>query len=307
MKTVPAMTTLNAAPTLGQITKLVRNIGSPNGAPEVTKLIERLRLDREAVQQLLLRSEEIIPALVEGRMLIEVLETLSFPNKFTNKEMKSRGIMTQILALQKLFPGIGSANKNLLAQIKKGVVLPVGAEGLLTAPHWSKIAGSYPEACEKVLDLLEKTYGSHFIKWNKGEIGPKYLREGPKKSCTMESFQREQNADILIFPAHFDICLHGPTTRRTRLVMNDSDFGLGVYEIGIMLLTHSQFLNIRGDEIWANCAGDEYASSGDGNFTFKHVPCFEFNNGSARLTAYVGKSYDFNYYSSLSGFAFLPK
>jgi len=48
--------------------------------------------------------------------------------------------------------------------------------------------------------------------------------------------------DILVVPAQFGLRHRGRSVRRVREVMNANEFGLGVFAIGIMLLTHPERL-----------------------------------------------------------------
>jgi hypothetical protein len=58
--------------------------------------------------------------------------------------------------------------------------------------------------------------------------------------------------------------------------MNANECGLGAFAIGIMLLTHPERLN-HYDDLWIDCAGDEFAPGADG--VFSRSPCFGFDGG----------------------------
>lgn len=271
MKTVPTRTTLNAAPTLGQITKLIRNIGSPKGGSEIENLIKRLHLDREGVQRLLLKSDGIIPALAEGRLLIEVLETLSFPNEFADEVESNYGYLSgytrpkslaeQIAKLYELFPSMAArANRDLLMQIEKDeITLPYGAEGFFAIPHYLCIADSYQEAVQKVLDRLKEVLGDRFANCRKGYLGPNLLHENRKKIVQRGILQKDQDSDMHIVAAQFGMRHRGRSGLRAHTIMNKKECGLGAYEIGIMLLTHPERLQNKND-LWIDCIGDEYYS-----------------------------------------------
>ena len=55
--------------------------------------------------------------------------------------------------------------------------------------------------------------------------------------------------------------------------MSANEFGLGAFAVGIMLLTHPERLQ-HHDDLWIDCAGDEYSPVAVG--IFGHAPCFDF-------------------------------
>jgi hypothetical protein len=89
--------------------------------------------------------------------------------------------------------------------------------------------------------------------------------------------------------------------RRAREVMNAnecglSECGLGAFAIGIMLLCHPERLK-HYDDLWIDCAGDEFAPDADG--VFSESPYFRFLDDGVRFDArVVGHARD--YYGSAS-------
>lgn len=230
-------------------------------------------------------NEEVSP------IIAEVLKRFLLPPEFSDEEVESsfgylsdykpNAIVAQTNRLRELFPGVGYANQNLLTQIEKGEVpIPANAEGHFAFPHWSKVAETYQLAVEKVLDLLDKAYGGKFTNYRKGALGPKNLRETSKKVRAMETLQQSQNADIILVPAQFGIRHRGRSVRRARAVMGGNEFGLGAYEIGIMLLTHPDRLK-HLDDLWVDCSGDEYSPGAGGGF--ECALRFEFDGGGLKF------------------------
>ena len=60
---------------------------------------------------------------------------------------------------------------------------------------------------------------------------------------------------------------------RAREVVQVNEHGLGAFAVGIMLLTHPERL-MHYDDLYIDCAGDEYAPDGDG--LISQVPVFHF-------------------------------
>jgi hypothetical protein len=85
----------------------------------------------------------------------------------------------------------------------------------------------------------------------------------------------QKDHDILVVAAQFGLRHRGRSVRRAREVMNASEFCLGAFAIGIMLLTHPERLK-HYDDLWIDCAGDEFSYGGDGQFG--NAPCFSFDD-----------------------------
>jgi hypothetical protein len=80
--------------------------------------------------------------------------------------------------------------------------------------------------------------------------------------------------------------------------MNANQFGLGAFAIGIMLLTHPERLQ-NYDDLYIDCAGDEFSPEADGDFS--EAPDFNFRGGRVKFgTFWV--SYTVDSYGSASGF-----
>ena len=180
-----------------------------------------------------------------------------------------KSIGEQIKRLRELFPEIGHADEKLA----KGT-LPQNAEGWFAIPRWEKIAPSYDEVVPKVLGLIHQTRNSKFLNYREGQLGPKHLRQTVRTADFWERICNEQKGnDILIVPAQFGLRHRGRSVRRAREVFSEQEFGLGAFDVGIMMLTHPDRLNNEGD-LWIDCAGDEYAPLADDAFT--QAPFFHF-------------------------------
>jgi hypothetical protein len=138
---------------------------------------------------------------------------------------------------------------------------------------------------EKVLNLIKQTRNGAFYNYRDGELGPNQLRQSQKSTTMFQKLGDEQNGhDILVVPAQFGIRHRGRSVRRAREVMNANECGLGAFAIGIMLLTHPERLK-HYDDLWIDCAGDEFAPDADGGFSGS--PCFRFGGDGVEFDAFV--------------------
>jgi hypothetical protein len=198
--------------------------------------------------------------------------------------------------LVELFPSIGGYGENA-----DSLALSDGAEGWFAIPRWEKIAPTYGEAVQKVLDLIKQTRSGKFYNYREGQLGPDRLKQSDRTAAAFEKLGEEQGDDILIVPAQFGIKHRGRSVRRAREVFAGNEFGLGAFAIGIMLLTHPERL-AHYDDLYIDCAGDEFRPDDEREFSF--APFFYFSGGGVGfdVNGVVG-AYDG--YGSAS--AFLPQ
>ena len=203
-----------------------------------------------------------------------------------------KGTPWQIQRLRELFPWLGGANEKLAEG-----ALPENAEGWFAIPRWKKVGSTYGEALQKVLNLIEQTRNGAFYNYREGQLGSNQLCQSTKQVAMFQKLGDEQNGhDILMVPAQFGIRHRGRSVRRAREVMNANECGLGAFAIGIMLLTHPERLQ-HYDDLWIDCAGDEFAPGADGYFS--ESPYFEFHDGKVEFGA-RGVGYDYDCYGSAS-------
>jgi hypothetical protein len=270
-------------------------------------------LDENGLDKLIDKGDELRAAVIQT--ITTKARELSTSDKYKDEEEESKygylsgykkpkDLTAQANRLRELFSGLGFANLDYQAKIEKGEVkLPAGAEGWFAIPNWvknEKIFGkTYSEAVQKVLDTIKKTRSGKFYNYREGSIDEKHLRQSARK----EKFLRELseahgNPDILIVPGQFGIRHRGRSVRRALEVMNSSESGLGAFENGIMLLTHEDRLK-HYDDLWIDCAGDEFSPEADGDFS--GAPFFGFYVDGVKFgTGYVVYANDF--FGSSSGF-----
>lgn len=167
-------------------------------------------------------------------------------------------------------------------------------------PRREKIAGTENEAVEKVLDLIGKT--RTFCNYRKGKLGLKYLRTSELTAEALQMLGEKQKGDFLLIPAQFGLVHRGRSVRRVRVVYAPNEFGLGLFIVGCMILSHPERL-VCWDQLCIYCPGDEYSLDADGvaDGVFSHAPCFRFGGGEVKFVTHwfgdAGESF-----GSASGF-----
>jgi hypothetical protein len=232
----------------------------------------------------------------------KLIAELSVSDRYADEEVKSsyaypkgykvKGITEQTNILRQLFPGVGFADEKLAEQ-----PLPPNAEGWFAIPKWQTLAPTYGEAVEKVLAMIASK--RKFYNYSDCQLGAEYLRQHDE---TVKMFQKlgdkQKDFDILVVPAQFGFRHRGRSVCRARNVFTYNEFGLGAFAIGIMVLTHPERL-VQWEQLHVDCAGDEFASGADGDFS--HAPIFYFFDGEVKFFAHW---YDIAYehYGSASAF-----
>jgi hypothetical protein len=274
----------------------------------LTREYPKLELNFDEAQTLLGKGDELQAG------MLELVKKLSITNQYAKEEVaskygylsgyeKPKPIGEQIAKLKELFPGLGEANTELVAQINAGTaILPEKAEGWVAIPNLKKLpnlfGNTYGQAVQKVLDLIKKARNGKFQNYREGKLGEQYLRQTSALVTMLSKVAEAQgNPDILIIPAQFGFLHRGRSVRRAREVMRGGEFGLGAFNIGCMLLTHPERLK-HYDDLWIDCAGDEYSDSGGG--VFECAPYFEFSDGGVEFDA-IGVSFAVGFYGSASG------
>ena len=120
-----------------------------------------------------------------------------------------------------------------------------------------------------------------------------------KTASVFQKLAEEQNGfDILVVAAQFGLRHRGRSVRRVREILLGNEFGLGAFAVGIMLLAYPELL-AHYDDLWIDCAGDEFAPDADGDFS--ESPIFYFDDDRLWFSTY-DVSYASEDCGSVSGF-----
>ncbi len=166
---------------------------------------------------------------------------------------RPRPIADQVARLQALFPGLAS---RYAPSVGSGAV-PDGAEGYFAVPRWEGIAKTYGLALQRIFAAMATQRPCE--SYRNGRLELPFLR---RREQDVSRFSRlaaaQEGQDILVIPAQLGLRHRGRSPRRARAFFAANEFGLGAYEVGIILLTHPERIVGRPD-LWIDCAGDEYA------------------------------------------------
>lgn len=187
-------------------------------------------------------------------------------------------VAKQIEILREYFPELKEANVNgRLAELP----LPEGAEGYFVIPRWNNIAVSYEEAMRKLLAAIKQSNDKFLQCVDK--LDEKHLRQNKQTAAMFDKIgDLQREFDCLIVAAQFGLRHRGKSVRQTQaeFLKNKDEFGLDVFSVGCMLLTHpGRFSDCNSLRI--DCPGSEYAND-EGNFD--RVPGF-YNCGQYRFRA----------------------
>jgi len=213
--------------------------------------------------------------LIEGKV---VIQSGHRPLPFANEEIKSsygypkdfqiRSVAEQVKILLKYFPNLDASHVQELVSGE----LPVGAEGWAVIPKPNKI-GTYHEAMRKIINLLPDV--CTFKEWREGKMTEKHLRL-EEKTAQAHAWLIEQPGDFWVFPIQFGKRWAGHSVRNAQVRFADNEFGLGPYEIAILLLTHPERIT-RTDQLYIGCAGCEYDYDPDAGTDFRYDLSFYWN------------------------------
>ena len=160
---------------------------------------------------------------------------------------------------------------NVLFQ-KKSVAAPKAKAMEYTIPRWQAVAPTYPEAVQKVLDALEAS--RPFYNYRKNEIDGKHLRETERKKELMSKLTADRD-DFITFHAQMGTQYTGKSVKEARELFGEKEFGLGAYEVGCILFAHADLLK-SSDDLFIDCAGDEFHDPRNSGAPFDRAPIFFF-------------------------------
>jgi hypothetical protein len=243
------------------------------------------QLDRQSAQSVLDMGRKLKAEVTER--VVEIVHRHTTSDKFKDEEVGSdrvypptyrvRPLEAQVTELKKLFHGLGSCQERLSRK-----PLPEGAEAWFAIPRWQAVAPTYSEAVERVLEVLcaRRKVSNRII----GKLGEKYLRESERTKLAEKILgEQQEGSEILVVGAQAGMLHRGSSARRTRVSMAGNEFGLGVFAIGCMLLTHPERLS-TGDTLMIDCSGDEYSVRAD--YTFDRVPLFDYDIGGIEFSIF---------------------
>jgi hypothetical protein len=234
------------------------------------------QLDQQSAQTVLDMGRKLKSEVAER--VVEIVQRHTVSSKFKDEEVGSnrtyppsyrvRPVEAQVTELRRLFPALGSCMEKLARK-----PLPAGAEAWFAIPRWQVLAPTYNEAVGLMLEVLatKRKFSNRII----GKLGATFLRQSERSKLAEKILaEQQQDNDFVVVGAQAGMLHRGSSARRTRVSMAGNEFGLGVFAIGCMLLTHPERLS-TGDTLMIDCSGEEYSARGD--YTFDRVPLFDYD------------------------------
>jgi len=238
------------------------------------KAIEQL--DQHSAKSVLEMGKKLKAEVAES--VVDIIHRHTASDKFKDEEVgsnrtypptyKVRPVEAQVTELRKFFPSLGSCMEKLARK-----PLLEGAEAWFAIPRWEAVAPTYNEAVEMALEVLatRRKFQNRII----GRLGRTYLRQCERSKLAKKILaDQQQGNDILVVAAQAGMLHRGCSARRARVRMAGNEFGLGVFDVASLLLTHPERLS-TDDTLMIDCGGDEYSVRGD--YTFDRVPLFDFD------------------------------
>lgn len=278
----------------------------------ITLAYDKVEADQDGWQRVIESGDELKAAIAE--VIVAKTRQLSVTNEFLDEEVESnyrylsgyhtpKPVCDQIDILRAHWPQLNPGKA--LAFMKEAypkLQLPNWIEGPFALIRPGFFSDVYGEEVEEIFKALTKDRNGKFYNYAKGKFGSKYLRQTSRTVAAVNRVLEQQpDSDIIILPEQFGIRHRGRSVRRARAVFADAEFGEGTKNVSTMILTTPERLQ-HYDDLWIDCAGDEYAPGADG--VFRSAPFFDFNGGGLGFGTYFVGDAGANYGSAS---AFLPQ
>jgi hypothetical protein len=234
------------------------------------------QLDRHSAQLVLDLGKRLKSEVAES--VVEIIQRHTISDKYKDEEVGSnrvypptyrvRPVEAQVTELRKCFPSLRTCQEKLARK-----PLLEGAEAWFAIPRWQVLAPTYNEAVEMVLGVLasRRKFQNRIL----GRMGPTYLRQSERSKLAETILAgQQQGHDLMVVAAQAGMLHRGCSARRARVAMAGHEFGLGVFAVACILLTHPERLSAE-DTLMIDCGGDEYSVRGD--YTFDRVPLFDYD------------------------------
>lgn len=188
-----------------------------------------------------------------------------------------RPVEAQVTELRKAFPGKVDSCYEKIGSKR----VPPGAEHWFVYPRWQLIGATYEEAVNAAIDAMARR--RRFSHRLQSRLGDQFLRQTQRTTIAEDILAKQQpGADLLVVPAQFGMRFRGCSARRARSLMDGNEFGLGLFALACMLLTHPERLAI--DSLMLDCSGDDYAL--EGKYYFNHVPLIDYDLSGVELSCF---------------------
>ena len=179
-----------------------------------------------------------------------------------------RPLAEQALRLRGAFPRLGEVVPPAPPPV------PDGAEAWFLIPDWRRVAATYNVAVTDALAAIAGTRPTSLARIER--LGPNSLRLHERTAAMSQRLPVLGDSGLLLMAAQFGVRHKGRSVRRSRAMFAGHEFGLGAFAVAAMLLTHPERI-AQVDQLYLDCAGDEYSASDEQQFS--EAPYFRFLDG----------------------------
>lgn len=152
-----------------------------------------------------------------------------------------------------------------------GAPLEQFAEGYSAIPDWKAVAPTYENAVKIVFSALSSFYGqNHFVNELTGNsLDHMFYRPREQTiECMTRIKQQQKGRRILAVQTQLGLRHRFRSPDEYRKVSEASEFGLGAFAVGCILLAEEKPRFRTYDTIWPRCVGDEFRYFGSDWFTY---------------------------------------
>src|SRR3989344_5600800 len=147
--------------------------------------------------------------------------------------------------------------------------------------HFPKVLDPADKYCHAVQFVHRKIAATRsFYHYRGNHLTPKRLRVSARTAQAFDLIAKKQPGDIHIVAAQLGMRYRGRSIHHACEAFVPNEFGLGSLAVGSIALVHPERL-VRWEQLDMVCIGDEFAPSGDGDFSY--ALSFIFYDGGVRL------------------------
>jgi hypothetical protein len=196
---------------------------------------------------------------------------------------KPRYILEQVSILKRHFSVLNGVGLHLPDSFN--YKMPNGCEGLFAIPDYSKIASTYEEALMVVLDVLKKVRSDSVHNLLDKKLDVSRLRQSARTTVLRGRLSQNQgNSLICVVPAQLGSLHSGLSPKEAEKNFDKREFGLGSFDVAIILLTHPELLQSVGN-LGIYCVGDMHGDQAIPGYypdttAFSHIGSLNFHHAS---------------------------
>lgn len=153
-------------------------------------------------------------------------------------------------------------------------VLPESSNGVLVIPNWINMGLTYKQALRLILSILDEVHGGRFY----SELECKYIILRKHTERRLRQISKSQNGRFLSLPVSFIRNLSG---RQTLATLAANEFGLDIFSVLCLLLTHPHLERQVKNHMILGCIGSMYTGNTYRPYSF--IPIIDIRTDQMRI------------------------